>query len=662
VGRMPIVAVGPVVESGVLPAKAVVGEAVKVTATVFREGHDAVAAGVRTTSPDGVAGPLVPMTLVGAGTDRWAAVFRPDVTGDWTFAIEAWSDVYGTWAHDAPIKIEADVDTELMLAEGAKLLGEEAARSTGARAVVLRAAVDTLTDASRPIQVRLGAGLDDDVRQELDRTPIRELVTSSRPHPLRVDRVRALVGSWYEFFPRSIGAHLNADGSWTSGTFATAAGHLDYIAGLGFDVVYLPPIHPIGRVNRKGANNTLDPGPNDPGSPWGIGSAEGGHDSIHPDLGTIEDFDAFVTRAHELDVEVAIDLALQAAPDHPWVRAHPEWFTTRVDGSIAYAENPPKKYQDIYPINFDNDPEGIYNECLRVVRHWIDHGVTIFRVDNPHTKPVRFWEWLLAVIRAERPDVIFLAEAFTRPAMMHTLGKIGFHQSYTYFTWRNEKWEIERYLEELARDSSDYFRPNFFTNTQDILTAYLQYGGPSAFTIRSVLAAMSSPTYGVYSGFELFEHVALRPGSEEYLDSEKYQYRPRDLTGALERGEGLGVLLRRLNEIRRDHPALRQLRNLTVHHTGDDAVLAFSKSETGPDGRPTDTILVVLSLDPHGARQTNVRLDMPALGYGWQDTVVVDELLTGQTWQWHEDNFVRLDPAQPAHICVVRPAAREGRA
>jgi starch synthase (maltosyl-transferring) len=548
-----------------------------------------------------------------------------------------------------------------MLAEGAKLLGDEAARSTGARADVLRDAVDTLTDSSRPIQVRLAAGLDPDVRAELARTPIRELVTTSRPHPLRVDRVRALVGSWYELFPRSIGAHRNADGSWTSGTFDTAAGHLDYVAGLGFDVVYLPPIHPIGRINRKGANNTLDPGPNDPGSPWGIGSAEGGHDSIHPDLGGIEAFDAFVARARELDIEVAIDLALQAAPDHPWVTAHPEWFTTRVDGSIAYAENPPKKYQDIYPINFDNDPKGIYNECLRVVRHWIDHGVTIFRVDNPHTKPVRFWEWLLAIIRAERPDVIFLGEAFTRPAMMHTLGKIGFHQSYTYFTWRNDKWEIEQYLEELARESSDYFRPNFFTNTQDILTAYLQYGGPSAFTIRAVLAAMSSPTYGIYSGFELFEHVAIRPGSEEYLDSEKYQYRPRDLTGALERGEGLGVLLRRLNEIRREHPALRQLRNLTIHHTGDDAVLAFSKSETGDDGKPTDTILVVLSLDPHGTRQTNVRLDMPALGYGWHDTVVVDELLTGQTWQWHEDTYVRLDPAQPAHICVVRPAAQEGQ-
>jgi starch synthase (maltosyl-transferring) len=657
VGRMPVVAVGPIVESGLLPAKAVVGEAVTLTATVFREGHDAVAAGVVTTGPDGVDRPLVPLRLTGVGTDRWAAVIRPDQAGDWTFRVEAWSDVYGTWTHDAPIKIAADVDTELMLSEGAKLLGDEAGRSSGSRASVLRGAADTLLDTSRPTQVRLAAGLDTEVRDELARTPIRELVTASRPHPLRVDRVRALVGSWYEFFPRSIGAHENPDGSWTSGTFATAAEHLSYVAGLGFDVVYLPPIHPIGRINRKGANNTLDPGPNDPGSPWGIGSVEGGHDAIHPDLGTLEDFDAFVARARELDIEVAIDLALQAAPDHPWVSAHPEWFTTRVDGSIAYAENPPKKYQDIYPINFDNDPDGIYNECLRVVRHWIDHGVTIFRVDNPHTKPVRFWEWLLAIIRAERPDVIFLAEAFTRPAMMHTLGKIGFHQSYTYFTWRNEKWEIEQYLEELAHESADYFRPNFFTNTQDILTAFLQYGGPSAFTIRAVLAAMASPTYGIYSGFELFEHVALRPGSEEYLDSEKYQYRPRDLAGALERGEGLGVLLRRLNEIRRDHPALRQLRNLTVHSTGDDHVLAFSKSETAPDGRPTDTVLVVLSLDPHGTRETSVRLDLPALGYGWEDTIVVDELLTGQTWHWRQDNYVRLDPSQPAHICVVRPAA-----
>ena len=659
VGRMPIVVVGPTVEGGALPAKAVAGESVTVTATVFREGHDAVAAGVVLTGPDGVAGELTPMRLVGLGTDRWAASVRPDSPGDWTFTVEAWSDVYGTWAHDAPIKIAADVDTEVMLAEGAALLGAEADRSAGVRAQILRTAAGTLSDAELPVEVRLAAGLDQLVVDELARTPIRELVTSSRPMPLRVDRVRALVGNWYEFFPRSIGAEKQADGSWRSGTFATAAAHLDYVAALGFDVVYLPPIHPIGRINRKGANNTLDPGPNDPGSPWGIGAVEGGHDAIHPDLGTEDDFDAFVARAHELGIEVALDLALQAAPDHPWVTSHPEWFTTRIDGSIAYAENPPKKYQDIYPLNFDNDPAGLYAECLRVVRHWISHGVTIFRVDNPHTKPVQFWEWLLAIIRAESPDVLFLAEAFTRPAMMHTLGRIGFHQSYTYYTWRNEKWEIEQYLDELAHESADFFRPNFFTNTQDILTAYLQYGGPNAFSIRAILAAMASPTYGVYSGFELFEHVSIRPGSEEYLDSEKYQYRPRDLAGALARGEGLGVLLARLNEIRREHPALRQLRNLTVHSTDNDAILAFSKTEEGDGTGPADTVIVVINLDPHGTREGRVRLNMPALGLEWSDGFVVDELLTGETWRWTEDNYVRLDPAEPAHICVLRAAAAE---
>jgi starch synthase (maltosyl-transferring) len=464
------------------------------------------------------------------------------------------------------------------------------------------------------------------------------------------DRQRALYGSWYEFFPRSEGATADPKtGVVTSGTLRTAAERLDAVAAMGFDVIYLPPIHPIGEVNRKGPNNTLTPGPDDPGSPWAIGSRLGGHDTIHPDLGTFDDFDAFVARAGELGLEVALDLALQAAPDHPWVTSHPEWFTTRADGTIAYAENPPKKYQDIYPINFDNDPEGLRQEVLRIVRLWMSHGVRIFRVDNPHTKPLQFWEWLLGEIRASDPDVLFLSEAFTRPAMMHGLGSIGYHQSYTYFTWRNAKWEIEDYLRELATQSDHVMRPNFFVNTPDILHAYLQYGGPPAFKIRAVIAATGSPSWGVYAGYELFEHVAVRPGSEEYLDSEKYQIRVRDWDAAEETGRSLAPYLTRLNEIRRAHPALQLLRNLTVHHSEDENVLVFSKSA----GK--DTVIVVVNVDPHSTRETVVRLNMPALSLDWHDSFLVRDEIAGHSWTWWEHNYVRLDPhLEPAHILTVR--------
>ena len=382
---------------------------------------------------------------------------------------------------------------------------------------------------------------------------------------------------------------------------------------------------------------------------------------MHPDLGDIDDFDAFVARAEELGLEVALDLALQCAPDHPWVTSHPEWFTTQADGTIAYAENPPKKYQDIYPLNFDNDPEGLAHEVLRLVRYWMDHGVRIFRVDNPHTKPVPFWEWLLAEIRSTDPDVIFLSEAFTKPPMMRTLATVGFHQSYTYFTWRNQKWEIEQYLRELCEESGHVLRPNFFVNTPDILSAYLQYGGPAAFKIRATLAAMSSPSWGLYSGFELYEHVAVSPGSEEYQDSEKYQLRPRDWDQAAATGHTLAPYLTRLNEIRRRHPALRRLRNLRLHDVEDQEILAFSKSSPpvpaapgSQEGTITDTVIVVLNLDPHAARESMIHLDLPALGLNWGDTVPVRDELTGQTWSWGEHEYIRLDPGQePAHILTV---------
>jgi starch synthase (maltosyl-transferring) len=487
-------------------------------------------------------------------------------------------------------------------------------------------------------------------------------VTASDDHALLVQRERALFSAWYELFPRSEGAHLDEQtGRWVSGTLRQAAQRLPAVAAMGFDIVYLPPIHPVGRVNRKGPNNTLDPQPGDPGSPWAIGSEEGGHDAIHPDLGTFEDFDAFVAAAREQGLEVALDLALQCAPDHPWAREHPEWFTTRADGSIAFAENPPKKYQDIYPVNFDNDPEGIYAEVLRVVKLWIDHGVTVFRVDNPHTKPVEFWEWLIATVNEEHPEVIFLAEAFTRPAMMHTLGKVGFQQSYTYFTWRTSKQEIQEYLTELTGDAAAYMRPSFWPNTPDILHEFLQYGGPAAFKLRAVLAATLSPSWGIYSGYELCEHVAVRHGSEEYLDSEKYQYRPRDWAryepGGPEAYRSIAPYITRLNRIRRDHPALSRLRNLKFLASDAEEVIAYSRrlvpTET-PDGRE-DSLIVVVNLDPHSARESTVHLDMPALGMDWQDTFTAHDLLSGATYRWGEHNYVRLDPHDnPAHVLHVR--------
>ncbi len=653
VGRIPVMNVSPIVDLGRLPAKATLGEPFPVDASVFREGHDRLSAEVVLTGPDRKKRPPVRMTPDGAHPDRYRAWVTPDQPGAWTFEIHSWSDPWATWLHDADIKIRAGVDVELMFAEGRLLLQRAARglrRGDAPARTRIRAAIDAAKDKKRPIQARLAGMQDPDLQATLAERPLRDLVTVTGPFPVYADRPRALFGSWYELFPRSEGATVDPDtGAVTPGTLRTAADRLEAVAAMGFDVVYLPPVHPIGEVNRKGPNNTLTPGPDDPGSPWAIGSRHGGHDAIHPDLGTFEDFDHFVARATELGLEVAIDLALQAAPDHPWVTAHPEWFTTRADGTIAYAENPPKKYQDIYPINFDNDPDGIRREVLRVVRLWMSHGVRIFRVDNPHTKPLTFWEWLLAEVRRTDPDVVFLSEAFTRPAMMRGLGAIGFHQSYTYFTWRNAKWEIAEYLHELATESDHLIRPNFFVNTPDILHAYLQYGGPPAFKIRAVIAATGSPSWGVYAGYELFEHVAVRPGSEEYLDSEKYQIKVRDWAGAEETGRSLAPYLTRLNEIRRAHPALQLLRNVTIHHSDDENVLVFSKSAGD------DTVIVVVNVDPHGARETMVHLDMPALGMDWTDSFLVRDELTGQSWSWWEHSYVRLDPhVEPAHILSVR--------
>jgi starch synthase (maltosyl-transferring) len=671
IGRIPILDVQPSVQCGRYPAKAVPGERVLVTATVFREGHEMLGAGVVLRDPQGRNHPHVLMRELTAGTDHYGAEVAPTSEGLWQFRIEAWGDPIARWFRDAAIKLPIGQDVDLMLAEGT-LLARRAAASIriprnaapaqvhAARAarVVLGDLARDLGDSQIPPMERLALASRPQIAEVLRRFPLRDLLTRSRFSPLIVARQRALYGAWYEFFPRSEGAVLDPQrrAEPRSGTLKTAAERLDAVADMGFDVVYLPPVHPIGRVSRKGANNTLTAGEADPGSPWAIGAAEGGHDAIHPDLGTISDFDDFVTRTRRLGMEVALDLALQAAPDHPWVTEHPEWFTTKADGTIAYAENPPKKYQDIYPLNFDNDPPGIYAEIHRIVRYWMAHGVRIFRVDNPHTKPLPFWEQLLAEVARTDPDVIFLAEAFTRPAMMRALATIGFHQSYTYFTWRNDVAQITEYMTELAGPAAAYMRPNFFVNTPDILSSYLQHAGLPAFRVRAVLAALLSPSWGVYSGFELGENIPLVPGSEEYLDSEKYSYRPRDWERAGRLGQTIAPLLARLNAVRRAHPALHQLRNLRFHYPDQPEMLCFSKSL--PPGSPGagrgDTVIVVVNLDPHQPREATVWLDGAALGLDVDAGFTVTDELTGEQYRWGQQNYVRIDPAiTPAHIFTI---------
>ncbi|WP_462202853.1 alpha-1,4-glucan--maltose-1-phosphate maltosyltransferase [Frankia sp. CcWB3] len=663
VGRVVISDVTPTVSCGQWPARAVAGEILTVGATVFREGHDLIGANVVLSGPDGQGTPFTRMRSVGPGTDRYEAEITAGTEGLWGYRVEAWADPLATWQHGIALKVGAGQNTDELAVDfedGARLLLRALPGLPEPRRAEIALAVAALRDDNRTDpRDRIAAALDPRLVSLLDACPLRELVTRSPLYRVWVDRRRALYGSWYEMFPRSEGASLDPP---RSGTFLTAAERLPAVAAMGFDVVYLPPIHPIGEVNRKGPNNTLTPGPTDPGSPWAIGSEHGGHDAVHPGLGTIDDFDLFVARARSLGMEIALDLALQCAPDHPWAKHHPEWFVVRSDGSIAYAENPPKKYQDIYPLNFDADPTGLYQEILRVVRYWTAHGVRIFRVDNPHTKPVEFWEWLIAQVKSTEPDVLFLAEAFTRPAMMHTLAKVGFTQSYTYFTWRNTKWELEKYARELV-SAAHYMRPNFFVNTPDILPEYLQHGGPAAFQIRAVLAATLSPTWGVYAGYELRENTPVRPGSEEYLDSEKYQYRPRDWAAAERAGQSLAPYLTRLNQIRRAHPALQWLRNLHFHHADGDEIMVFSKrvdslraDDTGPgDTAAADTVLVVVNLDPHAPRETTVRLDMPALGLGWEDSFEVTDKITGAAYAWGKQNYVRLDPAVgPAHVFAVR--------
>jgi len=659
IGRIPVLEVRPCVDDGDRPAKAVVDEEFDVTATVFREGHDAVNASVVLTDPTG-AEHLFPMTCTNPGLNTWVARVSATSAGWWSYRVEGWSDPYGTWEHDATIKVRADVDTELMLTEGALVLerAHDEVPRTAAQQAVLSDAVLGLRDTTRPPAVRLKAGTDASVEAELGARPLRDYVSPSRELPLLVERELALSGAWYEIFPRSEGATYDEkEHRWTTGTLRTAATRLPAIAEMGFDVVYLTPVHPIGQAAKKGPNNTLDARPEDPGSPYAIGSADGGHDAINPDLGTFDDFDAFVAQARRLGMEVAMDLALQCSPDHPWVKTHPEWFTTRADGTIAYAENPPKKYQDIYPLNFDNDPAGIYAAVREVVQVWIDHGVTLFRVDNPHTKPVEFWQWLIADVAQDHPEVIWLAEAFTQPAMMHTLGKVGFQQSYTYYTWRNSAADLREYLTELSGDAAAYMRPSFWPTTHDILTPYMQFGGPAAWKLRAMLAATLVPTYGIYAGYELMEHVA-RPGAEEQIDNEKYEFKNRHWEdyepGGTKAGGSLAGWLTMINDIRRAHPALHRLRDIRFHHVDDENFLAFSKRRRLPDGTD-DVVLVVTNLDPHSTRATTLRLDMGALGLEPGDTFEAHDLVTDEHWVWQRDNYVRLGPeVEPVHVVAVR--------
>lgn len=651
-GHVVVENVRPLLDCGRYRPKAIVGDEVTVAADVFRDGPDLLRAVVRFRGEGrGARWREAPMTHV--GNDAWEGAFIPDRIGRWAFTIQAWTDRFSTWRRDLERRVEAGQEVDLELEEGARLLEECLVPAPARSRERIEAAIAAIRAA--PVRSRGESRQDPRVRAALDprvhalgaRLQPRRDATVHEPLELRVDRERARFGAWYEFFPRSTGTRAK------HGTFETAIPELTRIARMGFDVVYLPPIHPIGHTYRKGKNNALERDANDVGSPWAIGAEEGGHDTIHPDLGTIDDFDGFVKEAEEVGLEVALDLAIQCSPDHPWVKQHPEWFHHRPDGTIKYAENPPKKYQDIYPVNFDTENRSeLWQEVKRIVDFWKSHGVHIFRVDNPHTKPFAFWEWLIGSVHEENPDVIFLAEAFTRPKVMKGLAKLGFTQSYTYFTWRNTKQELTEYLSELAHtDSVDYFRPNFFVNTPDILHEYLQIGGPPAFKIRLVLAAMLSPSYGIYSGYELFENEPREKGSEEYLHSEKYELKPRNWN----RKPNLIGYITRINDIRRRFPALHRLDNLHFHYVDKERMIAFSKSHPSEE-----TVLVVVNLNPFHWEETTLHLDLAALGLDAHKPYKVRDLITDKTFTWRgPSNYVKLDPfEEPAHVFHLQGPAR----
>jgi starch synthase (maltosyl-transferring) len=640
--------VTPELDAGRYPVKRIAGDTVAVSADILKEGHDLIAARVSYKGPGDTNWSITPMTF-DYDADRWTGSFAADRIGRWTFSVEAWTDRFGTWRSELRKKIDAGQEVQLELSEGA-LLARTAARS--AKSAPARASLNMtakVLDDRRDtaIEKRTQRALDEDflaLMQEYYR-PL-DLTRYRRDLEIVVDRPSARFAAWYEMFPRSATAPIPGQPP-RHGTFSDAAARLPRIAGLGFDVVYLPPIHPIGHTFRKGKNNSLTPEPNDVGSPWAIGNERGGHTAIDPALGTIDDFDRFVATAKDLGMEVSLDYALQCSPDHPWVKEHPEWFHIRPDGSIKYAENPPKKYQDIFPINFwCADRQNLWNACRDVLLYWAGHGVTCFRVDNPHTKAFAFWEWVINEVQREHPGTIFFAEAFTRPKRMKLLAKLGFTMSYTYFTWKNSGWELREYLTELTQSPmAEYYRGNLFTNTPDILNEYLVNGGRPAFRIRLLLAATLLPLYGIYSGYELCENVPVRPGSEEYLDSEKYQLRPRNFDAP----GNINADISAINRIRRTQPALQSYTNLTFHTSENPAVLFYRKALRGQD------VLVAVTTEPHHTQETMVHVPIHELGIDDEEAYVVHDLLTDARYTWRGvRNFVRLDPhEQPGHVLVI---------
>ncbi|MCG4792883.1 maltotransferase domain-containing protein [Bifidobacterium adolescentis] len=673
-GRVNVLDITPSAENGLYPARVELGEAFKVTAQVFIEGRTKAGATVSVRNTRGTEKARFPMTCTNPGLDRWEAMVKigdhsdlkpwedgyADVKkqlGEWHIVVEGWEDTYASWLHDAQIKVEVGDDVENALESGAQLLerwaGARDSKLTADDKKTLREAAKTVADKSLDATARLAAATTDAIASLHETNPLRDGLSASNPQRFRVERPKSSFAAWYQFFPRSEGAYFDADGKIVQGTLKTALSGLDRAKAESFDIVYLPPIFPIGVTNRKGRNNTLIAGPHDPGSPFGIGSELGGHDTVDPLLGTMDDFKAFCDYAHKLGIEVALDFALQCSPDHPWVKQHPNWFRTKPDGTIAFAENPPKKYQDIYPIDFNADMEGIEAETERIMGLWIKAGVTIFRVDNPHTKPVRFWQDVIAAVTKKHPETLFLAEAFTRPGMMRALSYAGFTQSHCYFPWRNTKEELEEYLEETNGDGGFYQHNTFWPSTPDIMTAYLRDNGIAGHAVRAVLAAMGSPSWGIYNGYELIENKQ-RPGFEEQIDNEKYEVKVRDWDEADK--YGISELLTSLNKIRSEHPACRSYHNLHVLPSDDAGVVAFLRqtpAELTGTGKP-DTVIVVVNLDGHNTHQSIVHIELPDFGFATDKPLKVRDELTGREFEWSWDNYVSLAPwADVAHVLTV---------
>lgn len=675
-GRINVMDITPAEERGIFPARVELGEPFEMTAQVFIEGRTKVGATAIVRNPRGKETMRRAMTCVNPGLDRWtvmvkcgehsdlkpwedgyAAVKRQ--LGEWTVTIEGWEDAYVSWLHDARIKVRVMDDVDNALNSGAELLARWAATPdaglTARDRKTLEKAAETMADQTLSAEDRLAAGDNPTIAVLHETHPLRDGISPSQPQRFKVERPKSSFAAWYQFFPRSEGATIDPNtGKIIQGTLKTSMAGLERAAAEGFDIVYLPPVFPIGVTNRKGRNNTLVAGPDDPGSPFGIGSELGGHDTVDPLLGTMDDFKALCQRAHELGLEIALDFALQCSPDHPWVKAHPNWFRHKPDGSIAFAENPPKKYQDIYPIDFNADMPGIEKEVERIMNLWIEAGVTIFRIDNPHTKPVRFWQDVIAAVTKKHPEILFLAEAFTRPGMMRALSYVGFTQSHCYFPWRNTKDELEEYLPVTNGDDGYYQHNTFWPTTPDILTAYVRDNGVAGHCVRAVLAAMGSPSWGIYNGYELIENKQ-RPGFEEQIDNEKYEVKVRDWSKAKQ--YGVAEMLTALNKIRRAHPAALSYHNLTVLPTSDPNILAFARhtpAELTGTGQ-ADTLIVVVNLDGHNAHQSMIHLELSELGLPTDRPLNVRDELTGREFQWGWDNYVSLAPwADVAHILSVQ--------